>query len=94
MQKKVLILAGASLMVTHFGPTILEVIAYGKPALLAPPYSEWTKTAGTKDEKVFARKFDYLPVSEMKLENLLNGIREAKKREIRPHLTELKTSQT
>jgi UDP-N-acetylglucosamine--N-acetylmuramyl-(pentapeptide) pyrophosphoryl-undecaprenol N-acetylglucosamine transferase len=76
------LIAGASLVVTHFGFTVLETIAYKKPALLVPPYSEWTKTAGPKDAECFARKFNYVLVSEIKLENLLNGIREATKRKV------------
>jgi len=76
------LIAGASLIVTHFGSTILEVIAYKKHALLVPPYSKWTRTASPKDAEFFARKFNYVLVSEIKLENLLNGIREATKRKV------------
>lgn len=76
------LIAGASLIVTHFGSTILEVIAYRKPALLVPPYSEWTRTASPKDAECFARKFNYVLVTEINLENLLNGIREASKRKV------------
>lgn len=76
------LIAGASLIVTHFGFTVLETIAYRKHALLVPPYSEWTRTAGLKDAECFARKFNYVLVSEIKLENLLNGISEAARRKI------------
>jgi len=76
------LIAGASLVVTHFGYTVLETIAYGKHALLVPPYSEWTRTASLKDAECFARRFNYVLVSEIKLENLLNGIREASKRKV------------
>jgi len=76
------LIAGASLIVTHFGFTVLETIAYGKHALLVPPYSEWTRTASSKDAECFARKFNYVLVSEIKLENLLNGIKEAAKRKV------------
>jgi len=74
------LLAGASLVVTHFGSTILEAIAYRKPALLVPPYSEWTRTASLEDAEIFARKFNYVLVSEITLENLLNALKEAAKR--------------
>jgi len=76
------LIAGASLIVTHFGSTILEVIAYRKHALLVPPYFEWTRTASPKDAECFARKFNYVLVTEITLENLLNGIREATKRKV------------
>jgi len=76
------LIAGASLIVTHFGYTVLETIAYRKPALLVPPYSEWTRTAGPKDAECFARKFNYVLVSEINLENLLKGIKEATKRKV------------
>lgn len=76
------LLAGASLVVTHFGSTILEIMAYKKPALLVPPYSEWTRTAGIRDAEVFARKFNYVLVSIITLENLLNGIKEATRRKV------------
>lgn len=76
------LIAGASLIVTHFGSTILEAIAYKKHALLVPPYVEWTRTASLEDAKRFAEKFNYVLVSEINLENLLNGIDKAKKREV------------
>jgi len=76
------LIAGASLIVTHFGFIVLETIAYKKHALLVPPYSEWTRTGSAKDAECFARKFNYVLVSEITLENLLNGIKEATKRKI------------
>jgi UDP-N-acetylglucosamine--N-acetylmuramyl-(pentapeptide) pyrophosphoryl-undecaprenol N-acetylglucosamine transferase len=76
------LIAGASLVVTHFGSTVLETIAYRKHTLLVPPYSEWTRTAGTKDAEYFARKLNYVLVTNITLKNLLNGMKEAQKREI------------
>lgn len=76
------LIAGASLIVTHFGSTILEAIAYRKHALLVPPYSEWTRTASAKDAECFAKKLNYVLVTEITLKNLLNGMKEASKRKV------------
>jgi UDP-N-acetylglucosamine--N-acetylmuramyl-(pentapeptide) pyrophosphoryl-undecaprenol N-acetylglucosamine transferase len=76
------LIAGASLVVTHFGSTVLETIAYRKHTLLVPPYSEWTRTASAKDAEYFARKLNYVLVTDITLKNLLKGMKEAEKREI------------
>ena len=76
------LIAGASLIVTHFGSTVLETIAYKKHTLLVPPYAEWTRTASAKDAEYFARKLNYVLVTEITLANLLKGMKEAAKREI------------
>ena len=75
------LLAGAELVITHNGSTILEAVAYGKPALLVPN-PEWTRTAGVKDAEYFARKVNAVLVSDIKLENLLDAIDEARKRRV------------
>jgi UDP-N-acetylglucosamine:LPS N-acetylglucosamine transferase len=76
------LIAGANLIVTHFGSTVLETIAYRKHTLLVPPYAEWTRTASAKDAEYFARKLNYMLVTEITPTNLLKGIKEAAKREI------------
>lgn len=76
------LIAGASLVVTHFGSTVLETIAYRKHTLLVPPYTEWTRTASAKDAECFAKKLNYALVTEITLRNLLKGMKEAAKREI------------
>lgn len=76
------LIAGASLVVTHWGLIVGETIAYKKHALLVPPYSEWARTAGPEDAECFAKKFNYVLVTQITLENLLNGIKEAQKRRI------------
>jgi len=76
------LIAGSSLVVTHFGSTVLETIAYKKHTLLVPPYTEWTRTASAKDAEYFARKLNYVLVTEITLANLLKGMKEAAKREI------------
>jgi hypothetical protein len=61
---------------------VLETIAYKKHTLLVPPYAEWTRTASAKDAEYFARKLNYVLVTEITLANLLKGMKEAAKREI------------
>jgi UDP-N-acetylglucosamine:LPS N-acetylglucosamine transferase len=76
------LIAGASLVVTHFGSTVLETIAYRKHTLLVPPYAEWTRTASAEDAEYFARKLNYVLVTEITLENLLKGMKEAMTKEV------------
>ncbi len=75
------LLAGAELVVTHFGSTLLEALVYRKPLVLVPN-PEWTRTAGTEDAKCMAKKVNAVLVSEIKLEVLLDAINEARKREV------------
>lgn len=75
------LLAGAEVVVTHFGVTVLEAIVYGKPVVLVPN-PEWTRTAGVEDAKYLARKVNAVLVSEIKTKTLLDAINEARTREI------------
>jgi UDP-N-acetylglucosamine:LPS N-acetylglucosamine transferase len=75
------LLAGADLIVTHFGETILEAVVYKKPLVLVPN-PEWTRTAGAKDAEYLAKKVNAVLVQEINLQNLLNGIEEARKRKV------------
>lgn len=75
------LLAGAELVVTHLGVTVLEAAVYKKPVVLVPN-PEWTRTGGPEDAKYLARKINAVLVSEIKLENLLDAIKEAKKRKV------------
>jgi len=75
------LLAGAELVVTHFGGTVLDAAIYGKPAVLAPN-PEWTRTAGIKDAEYLARKINAVLVSEIDLEILLDAIKEARRRKV------------
>jgi len=75
------LLAGAELVVSHFGGTLLEAAIYQKPAVLAPN-PEWTRTAGIEDAEYLAKKINAVLVSEIDLENLLDAIEEAKRRRI------------
>jgi UDP-N-acetylglucosamine--N-acetylmuramyl-(pentapeptide) pyrophosphoryl-undecaprenol N-acetylglucosamine transferase len=75
------LLAGADLVITHFGSTALEAVVYGKPVILAPN-PEWTRTAGIEDAGYLAKKVNAVSVSEINLENLLGAIDEARKRTV------------
>ena len=75
------LLAGAELVVSHFGGTLLDAAIYQKPAVLAPN-PEWTRTAGMEDAEYLARKINAVLVSEIDLENLLDAIEEAKRRRV------------
>ena len=75
------LLAGAELVITHFGSTALEAVVYGKPVMLVPN-PEWTRTAAIEDAGYLAKKVNAVPVSEINLETLLGAIDEARKRTV------------
>ena len=77
------LLAGADVVVTHFGVTVLEAVVYGKPVVLVPN-PEWTRTAGVEDAKHLARKLNAVLVSEINTKTLLNAVDEARGREVPP----------
>ncbi len=74
------LVAGADVVVTHFGATILEALVYRKPIVVVPN-PEWTRTAGVEDAEHYAKKINAVMVSEITLENILSAIEEAKRRE-------------
>ncbi|MEM3566633.1 MAG: glycosyltransferase [Candidatus Bathyarchaeia archaeon] len=71
------LVAGADVVVTHFGATILEAVVYRKPTVVVPN-PEWTRTAGIEDAKHYVKKVNAVLVSEITLENILNAIEKAK----------------
>ena len=73
------LVAGAEVVITHFGATILEALVYRKPTVVVPN-PEWTRTAGVEDAKNYVRKVNAVLVSEINLVNLLEGVEEAKRR--------------
>ncbi|HDQ06206.1 MAG TPA: polysaccharide biosynthesis protein [Candidatus Bathyarchaeota archaeon] len=75
------LLAGAELIVTHFGSTALESVVYQKPAVMVLN-PEWTRTVGKTDAKVFAKKVGATFLSDITLESLLDAIEEAKNNKI------------
>jgi len=74
------LIAGAEVVVTHFGMTALETLIYRKPTVIVPN-PEWTRTATIEDAKYYARKVNAVLVTEITPENILNAIKEAKEKE-------------
>ncbi len=75
------LLAGAELVVAHFGSTVLDAVVYKKPVVLVLN-PEWTRTVGIEDAKYLAKKANAVLVSEINLENLLEAMNEARKRNV------------
>jgi UDP-N-acetylglucosamine--N-acetylmuramyl-(pentapeptide) pyrophosphoryl-undecaprenol N-acetylglucosamine transferase len=76
------LLAGAELVATHLGVTVLEAaLIYKKPVVLVPN-PEWTRTGTPEDAKYLARKLNAVLVSEIETEILLDAIKEARKRKV------------
>ena len=75
------LLAGAEVVVTHFGSTVLEALTYQKPVVIVPN-PEWTRTAGMEDAAILARKVRAVMVSRITLGELLDAIENVKKREV------------
>jgi len=75
------LLAGAELVITHFGSTALEAVVYGKPVILVPN-PEWTRTASMEDAEYLARKVNAVLVSEIDLKTMLSAIDKARKRKV------------
>jgi UDP-N-acetylglucosamine:LPS N-acetylglucosamine transferase len=73
------LVAGAEVVVTHFGSTVLEALIYEKPTVIIPN-PEWTRTAGVEDAKYLAKKVNASLVSNINLNNLLLAIEEAQRR--------------
>lgn len=75
------LVAGADVVVTHFGATILEAVVYRKPTVVVPN-PEWTRTAGLKDAEYYVKKVNAVLVSEITLESILNAIEESKRKQL------------
>jgi len=74
------LIAGADVVISHFGLTPLEATAYRKPTIIVLN-PEWKRTVGLRDAEVFAKKLNAVLLSEVSLDTLLNAINEAKKKE-------------
>ena len=72
------LLAGAELIVTHFGSTALESVVYKKPAVMVLN-PEWKRTVGKADATIFAKKVGATFLSDVNLETLTCAIETAKK---------------
>jgi len=75
------VIAGAEVVVTHFGSTVLDSLVYKKPIVIVPN-PEWTRTAGAEDANFLAEKVNAVLISEITLGNLLNAMDEAKRRNV------------
>ncbi|MEM2914038.1 MAG: glycosyltransferase [Candidatus Bathyarchaeia archaeon] len=75
------ILAGADVVVTHFGSTVLDALVYRKPTVIVPN-PEWTRTAGIEDARHLAKKVNAILIEEITLKNLLMAIDMARNAEI------------
>jgi len=74
------LIAGADVIVTHFGMTVLEALVYRKPTVIVPN-PEWTRAATPEDAKHYARKVNAVIITEITLEKILNAIEEAKEKD-------------
>lgn len=70
------LVAGATIVVTHFGATALEALSYKKPMVIVGN-PEWTRAAVFEDAKVYAKKINAPLVLEVTLENVLDAIKKA-----------------
>ena len=75
------LVAGAEVVVTHFGSTTLEALVYRKPTVVVPN-PEWTRTAGVEDAEYLVKKVNATLVPEPSLPNILDAIQEARVREL------------
>jgi len=74
------LIAGAEVIMTHFGSTVLDALVYKRPVVIVPN-PEWTRTAGVEDADFLAQKVNAVLVSEITLQNLLDAIDSARKRD-------------
>jgi len=73
------LVAGADIVITHFGSTALEAVVYKKPMVMVLN-PEWKRTVGKSDAEFFAEKVNAAFIWDINLENLLKAIEEAKKK--------------
>jgi UDP-N-acetylglucosamine--N-acetylmuramyl-(pentapeptide) pyrophosphoryl-undecaprenol N-acetylglucosamine transferase len=74
-------LAGAEIVVTHFGSTALETVAYKKPTVMVLN-PEWKHTVGKTDAELFAKKVGAIFIAEINLKRLMDAIEKAKEMHI------------
>jgi UDP-N-acetylglucosamine:LPS N-acetylglucosamine transferase len=72
------IMAGAEVVVTHFGFTALEAASLKKP-LVVVLNKELTRTVGFEDAEIFTKKINAILLSEISVRNLTEAIEKAKK---------------
>jgi UDP-N-acetylglucosamine:LPS N-acetylglucosamine transferase len=70
-------LAGAGVVVTHFGFTVLEAVNFHKPVVIVPN-PEWTRTVGLVDARSLAKKVNAVVMSNITPVNIQKSITRAK----------------
>ena len=71
------LLAGADVIVTHFGSTALESAVYRKPIVMVLN-PEWTRTVGKIDAQILAKKIGATFIADVNLTTLTKAIENAK----------------
>ena len=72
------LLAGAQVVVTHFGETSLDAaLVYCKPIVISVN-PEWTRTAGMEDASILAKKLNAVLLDEFTPKSLIDAIERAK----------------
>lgn len=71
------LLAGADLIITHFGSTALESAVYRKPIVMVLN-PEWTRTVGKIDAQILAKKLGATFIADINLMKLTKAIENAK----------------
>jgi len=73
------LIAGAQVVVTHFGETIIDsALVYGKPTVISVN-PDWTRTAGLEDATVLCKKVNGVLLDEFTPDALIRSIDAAKK---------------
>ncbi len=75
------LVAGAEVIITHFGYTALEAVIYRKPIVMVLN-PEWKRTVGMSDAEIFAEKVGAVFIWDIKLESLLEAVEKAKVRKL------------
>ena len=75
------ILAGADVVVTHFGYTALETLVYQKPTVLVLN-PDWKLTVGRDDAQILADRINAEFIWDLTRENLLRAIERAKSKRV------------
>jgi len=74
------IVAGAEVVVTHLGETIIDAaLVYHKPIVIATN-PDWTRTGGIKDAAILVTKVNGVLLDELNPDSLVQAIEEARKR--------------
>jgi UDP-N-acetylglucosamine--N-acetylmuramyl-(pentapeptide) pyrophosphoryl-undecaprenol N-acetylglucosamine transferase len=75
------LVAGADIIITHFGSTALEALIYRKPMVIVLN-PEWRRTVGRSDAEIFAEKVSASFIWDVTLEKLLKAIEETRRRKL------------